>query len=215
MKKWGLLAVLLVLIVLPTVSAFSYGYHSYRDGCSTRDVAFNLALIIVSLGMLALIVLSNVFFFTKTGTEKETWKVRLKLVNKFVWGFFVSLILMSALERMPLAEVWMRGVFSLIMAILMGLYVVYSIVAHYLFLATKNEPGCSFIELLDFKGFVIPSIIQVFYYSIVFNCVVAGLALIFLEKAEGILFIIAGPIIFRIVAELVLVPFKIEKNTRQ
>ncbi|HOG64679.1 MAG TPA: hypothetical protein PLD82_04495 [Spirochaetota bacterium] len=218
MKKWSLLLLLSVLVVLPAVSAFSYGYDSYRDYDYTRYAGPNVALIIVSLGVIALAVLANLFFFMKTGEEKEVWKTRLKLVNKIVWGFLIALISVATVRRMPVLEIGMRGDISilyLIVAILMGLYAIYSIVAHYLFLTTKEDRGCSFVELLDFKAFVIPTIIQVLYYATVFISFLLGLSLIFAEREEGLIVIIAGPVVYRIITELALVLFKIEKNTRK
>ncbi len=217
MKKWSLLLLLCVLVVLPAVSAFSYGYSSYRDYDSVMTGP-TVALIIVTLGVIALAVLANIFFFTKTGDAKETWKGRLKLVNKLVWGFLVALVSAEFAGRLHLLDISMIGgssVLSLIVTILMGLYAIYSIVAHYLFLSTKDERGCSFVELLEFKAFVIPTILQVLYYATVFVCFIAGLTLIFAEQAIGLVVIIAGPIVYRIVTELALVLFKIEKNTRK
>jgi len=218
MKKWSMLVLLFVLVVLPAVSAFSYRYGSYRDYDYSRYAGPNVALIIVTLGVIALAVLANIFFFIKTGDEKETWKGRLKLVNKLTWGFLVALILVTSVGRMPVLEIEMRGDISilyLIVTILMGLYAIYSIVAHYLFLTTKEDRGCTFVELLDFKAFVIPTILQVLYYATVFVSFIAGLTLIFAEQAIGLVVIIAGPIVYRIFTELALVLFKIEKNTRK
>jgi len=218
MKKLSIVLLLCALFVLPAVSAFSYRYGSYRDYDYSRYAGPNVALIIVTLGVIALAVLANIFFFIKTGDEKETWKGRLKLVNKLTWGFLVALILVTSVGRMPVLEIEMRGDISilyLIVTILMGLYAIYSIVAHYLFLTTKEDRGCTFVELLDFKAFVIPTILQVLYYATVFVSFILGLSMIFDEKEAGLVVIIAGPIVYRIFTELALVLFKIEKNTRK
>ena len=79
----------------------------------------------------------------------------------------------------------------------------------------KEDRGCTFVELLDFKAFVIPTILQVLYYATVFVSFILGLSWIFDEKEAGLVVIIAGPIVYRIFTELALVLFKIEKNTRK
>ena len=87
MKKWSMLVLLFVLVVLPAVSAFSYDYDSYRDYDYSRYAGPNVALIIVTLGVIALAVWQTSSSLSRLVT-KETWKGRPKLVNKLTGDFW-------------------------------------------------------------------------------------------------------------------------------